>query len=154
MNKKIKLLTLSTLLTVLVSSTTTFAVNNTGVDATSKLSTVQVMAVSNYPYAISAIIYSNGNMYITSSIDNDFCSFPITCLVGYNHYYRGATVKGLQLLLNSNDYYLSVDGQFGPATHSALLDFQSRHGLSCDGICGPSTWKALVRYMKTNALPY
>ena len=38
---------------------------------------------------------------------------------------------------------LAVDGQFGPKTMRAVLDFQHKKGLSVDGIVGPQTWHAL-----------
>lgn len=39
---------------------------------------------------------------------------------------------------------LSVDGQMGPQTRSAIRSFQQRQGLKSDGIMGPQTEKALV----------
>jgi peptidoglycan hydrolase-like protein with peptidoglycan-binding domain len=40
---------------------------------------------------------------------------------------------------------LPVDGVAGPATRSAIRDFQQRHGLPVDGIVGPDTRQALQR---------
>jgi peptidoglycan hydrolase-like protein with peptidoglycan-binding domain len=36
-----------------------------------------------------------------------------------------------------------VDGDFGPATESALKKFQKVTNLEADAICGPLTWVAL-----------
>ena len=52
----------------------------------------------------------------------------------------GNAVKAAQYLLkNKYGYSIDVDGSFGPATQSAVKDFQTRKGLSSDGIVGPAT---------------
>jgi Putative peptidoglycan binding domain/D-alanyl-D-alanine carboxypeptidase len=38
---------------------------------------------------------------------------------------------------------LTVDGDFGPKTKAAVVEFQRRSGLTADGIVGPKTWAAL-----------
>ena len=53
---------------------------------------------------------------------------------------KGKAVKILQIILGD----LEVDGSFGPATQTATLAFQKKHGLEADGIVGPKTWKALL----------
>ena len=46
-----------------------------------------------------------------------------------------------QTIVKSNVWNLCVDGDFGPATHSATVSFQSNvAGVSADGIVGPQTW--------------
>ncbi|MEH3107627.1 MAG: peptidoglycan-binding protein [Sphingomonas fennica] len=53
---------------------------------------------------------------------------------------RGPDVADLQRLLNRRmDGTLAVDGDFGLATHAAVLSFQAAHGLYPDGIVGPRT---------------
>jgi hypothetical protein len=57
-------------------------------------------------------------------------------------------IKILQKLLNekvSPSPGLVVDGSFGPATKSAVIEFQQKNGLSADGIVGTGTWKKLFR---------
>lgn len=55
-----------------------------------------------------------------------------------------ADVKLLQQSLNAcKNYNLAVDGIFGPATASAVKDFQSSNSLTVDGIVGPQTWSKL-----------
>lgn len=57
--------------------------------------------------------------------------------------YKGCThseeVKILQELLA-----ITVDGDFGPKTHKAVLLFQEAAGLHADGIVGPATWSMLM----------
>ena len=36
-----------------------------------------------------------------------------------------------------------IDGQFGPKTRAAVIEFQESAGLTTDGIVGPNTWAAL-----------
>ena len=60
---------------------------------------------------------------------------------------KGEVVRAAQLLLNGR--YCScgmwgADGEFGPATRSAVLAFQRRNGLEADGIIGPQTWAKLL----------
>ena len=53
---------------------------------------------------------------------------------------KGEDVARLQRLLN-----IGVDGDFGPATEQAVVNFQSINGLSSDGIVGPVTWGVLEK---------
>ncbi|MDY6900792.1 MAG: peptidoglycan-binding domain-containing protein [Cyanobacteriota bacterium] len=56
---------------------------------------------------------------------------------------RGNSVRILQRLLIAKRYPISVDGDFGVLTETAVKAFQSRRGLVVDGIVGPRTWRAL-----------
>ncbi|HLI71084.1 MAG TPA: peptidoglycan-binding protein [Ktedonobacteraceae bacterium] len=56
----------------------------------------------------------------------------------------GPAVMALQRQLNAHGAFLTVDGDFGPATASAVRSYQSSHKLSVDGITGPQTWSSLV----------
>lgn len=57
----------------------------------------------------------------------------------------GQTVLALQALLIGNGYNCGdIDGDFGPATESALKLYQAGHRLEADGICGKLTWTALL----------
>lgn len=55
----------------------------------------------------------------------------------------GPAVVTLQNDLDQLGYNLSQDGSFGPLTRSAVVNFQSRHGLTPDGVVGPLTWAAI-----------
>lgn len=52
---------------------------------------------------------------------------------------KGEAVKKLQAALN-----ISMDGDFGPKTETALKQFQTANHLVADGICGPMSWAALT----------
>lgn len=59
--------------------------------------------------------------------------------------YRGAYVKFLQQLLESNLYPVgNIDGIFGSRTLNAVRAFQQANGLTVDGIVGNNTWNALT----------
>ena len=55
----------------------------------------------------------------------------------------GEAVRFLQQRLINFGYRIGFNGQFGPQTHEAVLDFQLYFGLVVDGIVGYNTWLAL-----------
>jgi zinc D-Ala-D-Ala carboxypeptidase len=58
---------------------------------------------------------------------------------------KGDAVRAVQWQL-ANEYgftKLKVDGNFGPATQSAVKSFQKKYKLTQDGIVGSKTWMAL-----------
>ena len=64
---------------------------------------------------------------------------------------RGADVQAIQYLLTHNGQSVTTDGIFGPATDTAVRNFQSAKGLGVDGIVGPATWAALAPQLKEGA---
>lgn len=74
-------------------------------------------------------------------IDNEYIrSLP---LLKYGS--EGIYVKILQVLLNYyNRANLDVDGDFGPCTKSAVVDYQMKHKLEIDGEVGKQTWSELL----------
>jgi hypothetical protein len=57
---------------------------------------------------------------------------------------KGDATREIQTGLNTLVYGLAVDGEFGPKTTAAVIDFQSTHGLDADGVVGEYTWAALI----------
>src|SRR5580765_3134683 len=61
----------------------------------------------------------------------------------------GPQVKLLQAALKQLNFYTgAVDGSFGPATQSAVQQFQSANGLSPDGVVGPQTLQKLQQQVQ------
>ncbi|WP_049571747.1 N-acetylmuramoyl-L-alanine amidase [Streptomyces sp. SBT349] len=57
----------------------------------------------------------------------------------------GAQVAAVQHLLNLNGHNAgATDGDFGPATETAVRSFQTARGLGSDGVVGRQTWTALL----------
>lgn len=57
----------------------------------------------------------------------------------------GSQVKSLQRALRSLGYPVGkIDGQYGPATKTAVAAFQHASGLTADGVFGPVTLNALI----------
>ena len=57
---------------------------------------------------------------------------------------RGEKVEDLQKRLQALGYYDGeIDGQFGPGTKAAVVDFQKNNGLDTDGLAGTETLNLL-----------
>jgi N-acetyl-anhydromuramyl-L-alanine amidase AmpD len=56
----------------------------------------------------------------------------------------GAKVRAVQSQLNESGAGIAVDGAFGPATATAVKNFQTANGLSADGIVGDNTWNKMA----------
>lgn len=56
---------------------------------------------------------------------------------------QGDDVKALQRVLNANGANLTENGKFGPATETALKNYQGRAGIGKDGVYGSETRGAL-----------
>jgi hypothetical protein len=59
---------------------------------------------------------------------------------------RGARVRELQALLTRAGFPVKVDGDFGPATRTAVMAFQKSKRIKVDGVYGPQTEAALSSY--------
>ncbi|HEY5426452.1 MAG TPA: peptidoglycan-binding domain-containing protein, partial [Candidatus Tumulicola sp.] len=56
----------------------------------------------------------------------------------------GPVAGTVQYLLNAHGYSVTVDDHVGPATTSAIAQFQTDNGLTADGIVGNQTWPVLL----------
>lgn len=57
---------------------------------------------------------------------------------------EGLKVKQLQEWLSFHQHHLSIDGKFGPATKSAVCEFQEQHDINSTGIVDQRTWRKLT----------
>jgi len=71
---------------------------------------------------------------------------PYTLMASIHKGTTGDLVVWAQEHLISAGYDVGVDGGFGAKTQTAVLVFQTAHGLTPDGVIGPATWQALLRY--------
>lgn len=77
---------------------------------------------------------------VAGEVVNEAPAYPGTVLRQGS---KGADVQTMQQRLADLGYAISVDGNFGPGTRAAVVDFQGKKGLTNDGSCGPATWAAL-----------
>ena len=61
---------------------------------------------------------------------------------------KGTGVKWVQWHLVEAGYKIDIDGSFGPATDTAVRNFQKKHSLTVDGRVGPVTRTALKEAIK------
>ncbi|TCS82463.1 putative peptidoglycan binding protein [Tepidibacillus fermentans] len=60
---------------------------------------------------------------------------------------EGPFVSDLQTMLKNVGFSPGpIDGNFGPLTEGAVIDFQRYAHITVDGIAGPQTYRALVKY--------
>lgn len=72
-------------------------------------------------------------------------TWPVLVIQVQQGVYNSDAVTAAQhLLVYQHGYSLTIDGDFGPATHVAVTDFQSGHGLPVSGVVNTTTWSALV----------
>jgi len=90
-----------------------------------------------------------------AALDQGRSVTPVALLAARPVLRQGATgpaVVELQTQLTRAGHATSRDGKFGPATHAAVVAFQSSHGLTADGVVGPLTWAALVAASPSSSL--
>ncbi|GIG68881.1 peptidoglycan recognition protein family protein [Phytomonospora endophytica] len=93
-----------------------------------------------------------------SFIDLDLLRAEIAALLGEAPSWpilrKGATgenVRTLQFLLRQHGATLTVDGDFGAVTETAVRAFQTAGGLTVDGVVGAQSWPKLVVTLRQGA---
>jgi len=95
----------------------------------------------NRPLATAGIVSYGRPAYSSSSAPAPTAQLRPVLRIGS----RGPAVTELQNLLNAKaNGLLVVDGIFGPATRTAVLNVQRFFELTQDGIVGPQTWGLLL----------
>jgi hypothetical protein len=66
---------------------------------------------------------------------------------------KNGQIKLIQEWLSLHGEHVGIDGDFGPATQSAVKDFQNKTGLAATGIIDANTFERLVAPMKAALQP-
>lgn len=64
----------------------------------------------------------------------------------------GTAVRRLQGLLSAAGVAIAIDGNFGPTTRAAVIQFQRQQGLVADGVVGDRTWDQLFLVVQPRPL--
>ncbi len=102
----------------------------------------------SYDSTVKCFLTPNYSGYVTPTLNNDTplgIPYPRptgTPLIQYGS--TGSYVCWVQSALNKVGYSLTVDGDFGANTDSAVRSFQSKYGLEVDGQVGSATIAKLV----------
>ncbi|MDQ6775937.1 MAG: peptidoglycan-binding protein [Actinomycetota bacterium] len=71
---------------------------------------------------------------------------PSAQVASLNRGFKGDPVVWAQEHLYTAGYHVSVDGDYGPRTQTAVAQFQTAHGLAPTGVVDAFTWAALLKY--------
>ncbi|HWF33801.1 MAG TPA: peptidoglycan-binding protein [Solirubrobacteraceae bacterium] len=71
---------------------------------------------------------------------------PSAQVASLNRGVKGDPVVWAQEHLYTAGYHVSIDGDYGPSTQSAVTQFQATHGLAGTGVIDAYTWAALLKY--------
>jgi zinc D-Ala-D-Ala carboxypeptidase len=75
-------------------------------------------------------------------VDYQYSSGGYSTCVGY-----------IQSILRQYNQVTAVDNNFGPATLTAVKQFQRGNGLTADGVVGANTWQKLCAFGKSATYP-
>lgn len=75
-----------------------------------------------------------------ADIDSDTIHQPEEVKATQRRGMKGPLVREVQVAMG-----VTADGDFGPITERAVIEFQKEVGLFADGIVGPQTWRAIER---------
>jgi putative chitinase len=105
------------------------------VDRETKLATAKRLVDAKAaftPIAAAAISADqNGFAVLRRGMNDGNCAYPVT-------------IEQLQRALSKAGYPVTIDGDFGPGTETAVKAFQKAHGLTVDGIVGRKTNDAIA----------
>lgn len=94
----------------------------------------------------------SANNPVNDSQENSETVLPVTSVLRIGS--KGSPVMILQSRLNELGFSTGTpDGDFGPRTCGALINFQRANGLLADGIAGPATIKQMFNNPVINSLP-
>ena len=79
------------------------------------------------------------------AVDGIFGSNTYNACINVRKGAEGNITYLIQAMLVCHSFDIDADGIFGPATESAVKEFQSRNGLSEDGIVGKNTFNKLFK---------
>ena len=57
---------------------------------------------------------------------------------------KGPLAAAIQAALCAAGHSLDIDGEFGPRTETALMEYQKKNGLEVDGVAGSATYAKLL----------
>jgi peptidoglycan hydrolase-like protein with peptidoglycan-binding domain len=151
-NLKIKLLTLGVLATVVMSSTPAFAATKTSTSnaSTATITKTETVAASSSTASVSKTPAIPGTIKPSFNYGPDGGPNAPAIIASGGVIQSGdvgLAVKQVQAQLNAQNYpynQITVDGYFGGATYSAVVNFQGKHHLTQDGVVGSQTWYYLT----------
>lgn len=96
----------------------------------------------------SQVLFGRKNVYIRPPYQAAVAAVPAPANPPVlQHVYPGILKKGMynnaNVRLVQQKLGISADGDFGPDTKRAVINFQRGRGLNADGVVGPVTWEAL-----------
>jgi hypothetical protein len=91
------------------------------------------------------VVLTDGEKIAASTAAQETEGFNVATLNLIKSGSSGNQVRSLQILLNGkNAAGLTVDGDCGVKTVSAIKAYQAKNGLTADGQCGAKTWSKLL----------
>lgn len=128
-----------------------YAMNVDGGASTQCITPTATLSSARIVHTLFYAVLQNSKASITPTSAQGTCPYKEPTL-NIRKGSQGEGAKWVQWQLNKFGYGLTVDGIFGQASYTALLDFQKKQKLTADGICGAATRKAL-KANPTNTQP-
>lgn len=110
------------------------------------VNTMQLLANTWGPgYCLNGSIHINWQNYKMTEAWTILKTAPAPTFPTLKQGSQGDAVKTLQADLNKHGAALIVDGNFGPKTRTAVINYQLTHQLTDDGVVGKLTWASLQK---------